>query len=107
MTYAHSKGADMVVAGSRGIGSMTGSMMRLVGLGSVSDYLAHNLECAALLVKIPRTAAASPAEKNKKSVGTKSTEYTTTKRSGGRGGTDCKAETSEEETKTGTVGPFA
>jgi hypothetical protein len=29
------------------------TMLSMVGLGSVSDYLARNLDCATLIVKIP------------------------------------------------------
>lgn len=53
VSYAHSKGADLVVVGSRGIGSMQRSMLSLVGLGSVSDYMARHLDCATLVVKLP------------------------------------------------------
>lgn len=41
--FAKAKGVDMVAVGSRGMGSMKRSLMSLVGLGSVSDYVLHQL----------------------------------------------------------------
>jgi len=46
--------ADLVVVGSRGLGSMQRKFMGLVGLGSVSDYLVHHLTCPTLVVKSGR-----------------------------------------------------
>ncbi|GBF97957.1 hypothetical protein Rsub_10630 [Raphidocelis subcapitata] len=60
--YAGSVQADLVVVGSRGMGSVKRSVMGFGGLGSVSDYLVHHLSTPVLVVKgeagaLPREAA--------------------------------------------------
>mmetsp|Transcript_26102 Transcript_26102/g.57026 ORF Transcript_26102/g.57026 Transcript_26102/m.57026 type:complete len:381 (-) Transcript_26102:1015-2157(-) len=50
-SYAEQHKLDLVVAGSRGMGSMQRSLMGLIGLGSVTDYLAHNSPCPLVVVK--------------------------------------------------------
>jgi hypothetical protein len=40
-----------LVAGSRGMGAITRSLLGLVGMGSVSDYLAHSSPCPLVVVK--------------------------------------------------------
>lgn len=52
--------------GSRGMGSFKRSLMGFVGLGSVSDYCVHNLQCPVLVVKaeadkLPAAAASGAA----------------------------------------------
>lgn len=49
--YANSRGADVLVVGSRGMGSLKRSLMSLVGLGSVSDYCLHHSNCPVLVVR--------------------------------------------------------
>ena len=41
---------DLLVLGSRGIGSAKGTLMSMVGLGSVSKYCMHNLKCPVCIV---------------------------------------------------------
>jgi hypothetical protein len=58
---------DLVVLGSRGMGSFKRSLMSFVGLGSVSDYCVHNLSCPVLVVKaeadkLPPAAASGAAQ---------------------------------------------
>jgi len=58
---------DLVVLGSRGMGSFKRSLMGFVGLGSVSDYCVHNLPCPVLVVKaeadkLPAAAASGAAQ---------------------------------------------
>lgn len=43
--YAAESKADAVVIGSRGLGAFRRRMLGLVGLGSVSDYVAHHAPC--------------------------------------------------------------
>ncbi|GFH25352.1 uncharacterized protein HaLaN_23297, partial [Haematococcus lacustris] len=50
VAYAHDKAVNVVVVGSRGLGAVQRQLMNLVGLGSVSEYLAHNLHCALAVV---------------------------------------------------------
>ncbi len=40
--YAQTHNADVVVVGSRGLGSAARSLLGLVGLGSISDYLVRH-----------------------------------------------------------------
>lgn len=49
--YSKEKGVDLVVLGSRGLGAFKRSLMSAVGLGSVSDYCTHHLQCAVAVVK--------------------------------------------------------
>ena len=49
--YASLVGADVIVLGSRGMGSMKSALMSLVGLGSVSEYCMHQAPCPVLVVK--------------------------------------------------------
>lgn len=62
--FARAKGVDMVAIGSRGMGSMKRSLMSLVGLGSVSDYVLHQLHVPVLVVHTGQgpTAAAAGSE---------------------------------------------
>mmetsp|Transcript_24578 Transcript_24578/g.46621 ORF Transcript_24578/g.46621 Transcript_24578/m.46621 type:complete len:86 (+) Transcript_24578:562-819(+) len=53
--YAEDIKADLVVVGSRGLGSIKRKIMGLIGLGSVSDYLVHHLHCPAVVVKSQHT----------------------------------------------------
>eukprot|EP00882_Tetradesmus_deserticola_P001213 GHRQ01001311.1.p1 GENE.GHRQ01001311.1~~GHRQ01001311.1.p1 ORF type:complete len:392 (+),score=155.98 GHRQ01001311.1:166-1341(+) len=48
--FAKAKGVGMVIMGSRGLGSIQRSLMSLVGLGSVSDYVIHQLHVPVLVV---------------------------------------------------------
>jgi hypothetical protein len=61
--FAKAKGVDMVAVGSRGMGSVKRSLMSLVGLGSVSDYVLHQLHVPVLVVHagLGAVAAAAPA----------------------------------------------
>lgn len=61
--FAKAKGVDMVAVGSRGMGSVKRSLMSLVGLGSVSDYVLHQLHVPVLVVHagLGAAAAAAPA----------------------------------------------
>ena len=56
--YVASKRADLVVVGSRGIGSLQRSVLTLVGLGSVSEYLARHVDAPLLLVRTPAPSSA-------------------------------------------------
>lgn len=65
--YAADQKIDLVVLGSRGMGSFKRSLMSFVGLGSVSDYCVHNLPCPVLVVKaeadkLPAAAASGAAQ---------------------------------------------
>lgn len=60
--YAKEKEVELVVVGSRGLGAWKRSLMSAMGLGSVSDFLAHNLACPLLVVKDSAAAAASGEE---------------------------------------------
>ncbi|KAK9840934.1 hypothetical protein WJX81_001118 [Elliptochloris bilobata] len=56
--------AALIVLGSRGMGAVKRSLMALIGLGSVGDYVAHNARCPVAVVPLPpaaRAAAAGPA----------------------------------------------
>jgi len=59
--FAKAKGVDMVAVGSRGMGSMKRSLMSLVGLGSVSDYVLHQLHVPVLVVHAGLGAVAAAA----------------------------------------------
>ncbi|KAK9811329.1 hypothetical protein WJX72_001929 [[Myrmecia] bisecta] len=43
--------ADVVLVGSRGLGSFKRSILSLVGLGSVSEYVAHNAPCPVVICR--------------------------------------------------------
>eukprot|EP00879_Flechtneria_rotunda_P002541 GHRR01002740.1.p1 GENE.GHRR01002740.1~~GHRR01002740.1.p1 ORF type:complete len:388 (+),score=116.25 GHRR01002740.1:178-1341(+) len=49
--YANNCKVDLLVLGSRGMGSFKRSLMSFVGLGSVSDYCVHNAACPVAVVK--------------------------------------------------------
>lgn len=51
--YARENGVDLAVVGSRGMGSLKRAVMSFVGLGSVSDYITHHLECPVVVYKKP------------------------------------------------------
>ena len=65
--YVASKRADLVVVGSRGIGSLQRSVLTLVGLGSVSDYLARHVDAPLLLVRTPARSTAETEKRPKES----------------------------------------
>jgi Universal stress protein family len=48
----------LLVVGSRGMGSFKRSLMSIIGLGSVSDYVVHNAPAPVLVYKAPVPAAA-------------------------------------------------
>ena len=50
VTWAKKEHADLVVVGSRGMGAAKSTFMSVVGLGSVSSYLLHNLQTAVAVV---------------------------------------------------------
>ena len=45
VAFTKQRPADLVVVGSRGMGAVKSTFMSMVGLGSVSGYLVHNLHC--------------------------------------------------------------
>ncbi|PSC70208.1 universal stress [Micractinium conductrix] len=47
--YAAEHQADAVVVGSRGLGAFRRRFLGLVGLGSVSDYVAHHAPCTVFI----------------------------------------------------------
>jgi len=49
--YARDEGATLVVAGSRGMSALRAAVAGLVGLGSVSLYLAHHAPCPLIVVR--------------------------------------------------------
>jgi len=49
--YAQACKADLVILGSRGLGSFKRSLMGFAGLGSVSDFAVHNCHCAVAVIK--------------------------------------------------------
>ncbi len=49
--YQEANGIDLMVVGSRGMGAMKRALYSLVGLGSVSDWCAHNMTCPVIVVK--------------------------------------------------------
>ena len=51
--FSRRHSVDLVVVGSRGLGALRRSLLDLVGLGSVSDYLVHHLQCPVLVVRHP------------------------------------------------------
>jgi len=59
--HVQKHGADMVVMGTRGLSAVRSSLLGLVGLGSVSNYVAHHLACPVTLVRPPRSAAEGDA----------------------------------------------
>ncbi|KAF8068226.1 hypothetical protein HT031_001912 [Scenedesmus sp. PABB004] len=60
--FAKAKGVDVVVIGSRGLGSIQRSLMSFVGLGSVSDYVIHQLHVPVLVVHGDGTTPAAAEE---------------------------------------------
>mmetsp|Transcript_7464 Transcript_7464/g.33144 ORF Transcript_7464/g.33144 Transcript_7464/m.33144 type:complete len:216 (-) Transcript_7464:2576-3223(-) len=50
VSHAEKHNADLVVLGTRGLGSMKGHLMELAGLGSVSDYVVHHTNCPVTVV---------------------------------------------------------
>lgn len=56
--YAAANRASVVVCGSRGLGSLSRTLLDLVGLGSVSSYLTHHMQTTpVIVVKHPKLAA--------------------------------------------------
>ncbi len=51
--------AQVVVVGARGLGAVERGLMSFLGLGSVSEYLAHHLKCA--MAVLPNAAEHAPA----------------------------------------------
>lgn len=47
--YAAAQKADAVVIGSRGLGAFRRRFLGMVGLGSVSDYVAHHAPCTVFI----------------------------------------------------------
>lgn len=47
--YAAAANVDAIVIGSRGLGAFRRRMLGLVGLGSVSDYVAHHAPCTVFI----------------------------------------------------------
>lgn len=52
--YAQTHSADVVVVGSRGLGSAARSLLGFVGLGSISDYLVRHAEVPVVVHKCTR-----------------------------------------------------
>ena len=50
VVWCETRGVDMVIMGTRGMGSAKSALMSLVGLGSVSSYCAHNLKIPVCVV---------------------------------------------------------
>lgn len=55
-------GVGMLVVGSRGMGALARSLMGLVGLGSVSDYVVHHAHCPVAVIKEVTTQLAATGE---------------------------------------------
>lgn len=51
--FAAEQKCDGVVIGSRGLGAFRRRMLGLVGLGSVSDYVAHHAPCTVFIHRAP------------------------------------------------------
>eukprot|EP01023_Acetabularia_acetabulum_P004101 TRINITY_DN11721_c0_g1_i2.p1 TRINITY_DN11721_c0_g1~~TRINITY_DN11721_c0_g1_i2.p1 ORF type:complete len:380 (+),score=62.18 TRINITY_DN11721_c0_g1_i2:106-1245(+) len=51
VTFCKTMKADLLIMGSRGMGSFQRSIMGLVGLGSVSHYCAHHLNMPVLIIR--------------------------------------------------------
>lgn len=49
--YVEENHVDVVVIGSRGLGSIKRSLLGAVGLGSITDYAVTNLNCPVMVVK--------------------------------------------------------
>ena len=49
--YQEANDIDVFVIGSRGMGAMKRALYSLIGLGSVSDWCAHNMSCPIIVVK--------------------------------------------------------
>lgn len=49
--YQEANSIDVVVIGSRGMGAVKRALFSLVGLGSVSDWCASNMNCPVVVVK--------------------------------------------------------
>lgn len=49
--YAKDNKVDLVVVGSRGLGAAKRAVSAFFGLGSVSDYVAHNCPSPVLIYK--------------------------------------------------------
>ncbi|KAI3423020.1 hypothetical protein D9Q98_001372 [Chlorella vulgaris] len=65
VAFVKEQGAELVVVGSRGMGAARSTLMSLIGLGSVSSYLVHNLHCP---VAVYRGRADDTAAKAKRRV---------------------------------------
>jgi nucleotide-binding universal stress UspA family protein len=59
---ARARGFGLVALGSRGLGGFQRTLQSLLGLGSVSDYVLHNVEAPVLVVR-PTAAAHAGAGK--------------------------------------------
>lgn len=66
--YAEANQIDVLVMGSRGMGAVKRALLSMVGLGSVSDWCAHNMTCPVIVVKSQQAMgkAAAAAEAMKK-----------------------------------------
>jgi len=64
-SFVEGSSIDLVVLGSRGMGSIKRSILGAVGMGSLSDYCVQHLECAVLIVReksVPPAAAEEEAK---------------------------------------------
>ncbi|KAL6775798.1 hypothetical protein ACKKBG_A18530 [Auxenochlorella protothecoides x Auxenochlorella symbiontica] len=51
--YSRRQDADVVLMGSRGMGSLRRAMLGLLGLGSVSSYVVKHANCNVMVHKVP------------------------------------------------------
>lgn len=60
--YAKEHAVDVMVLGNRGLGALRRAALSFVGLGSVTDYCAHNMHCPLAVVKAPPAPAPAAQE---------------------------------------------
>ncbi|KAL4424950.1 hypothetical protein ABPG77_009679 [Micractinium sp. CCAP 211/92] len=63
VAFAKEHGADLVAVGSRGMGAVKSTLMSLVGLGSVSAYLVHHMQCPVAICRGREVDAAAQESK--------------------------------------------
>lgn len=51
---------DLLVMGTRGLGTIKNTLMGMVGLGSVSEHVLHNLDIPVNIIHLPRDKAGAP-----------------------------------------------